>query len=184
MRKILFASVLCTSAALAQQAPVFKVQFVPPPELAKPNRPAASAEGAYTLNAVVTGMNAQSKQPWSVTIPVRSYTIRSAREAATGNATGRRQYMPVRFSFHKSALSMNFGAAIARQDDIVSLKFDFRPVNSAPATNVTIHGLDHASLEVVDDYVEAAFPTYQKISWTWVDGSKTQTDVFTVPPPK
>lgn len=181
MRKIVFAGLFCTSAVFAQgQAPSFRVQFVPPPEIGtKAHRPGTSAEGAYTLNAIVTGVNAQTKQPWTVTIPVRSYTVKSPREPA--NAPKQRQPKPVRFSFHKSALSMNFGAAIARQDDISSVKFDFRPVNAAPATSVTIHGLEHASLEVVDEYVEAAFPTYQKLTWTWAEGPKTQTDEWIVP---
>jgi hypothetical protein len=185
MRKILFATALCASTVFAQtQQPSFRVQFVPPPELAKPNRPATSAEGAYTLSAVVTGVNGASKQPWSVTIPVRSYVIKAPRDSASGNSTGRRAYKPVRFSFHKSALSLQFGAAIAREDKIRSVKFDFHPVTSAPSTSVVVHGLDHASLEVVDEYVEATFPTYEKITWTWLEGQKTQTDEWTVPPPK
>lgn len=178
MRKVVFAGLLFSSAALAQGAPSFRVQFVPPPELgAKANRPGPSAEGAYTLSAIVTGVNAQTKQPWTAAIPVRSYAVKPAR----GVPSGRRQYMAVRFTFHKSALSMNFGSAIARQDEIRSIKFDFHPVNAGTSTSVTLHELAHGSLEVVDEYVEAAFPTYQKLSWTWIDGQKPQTDEWTAP---
>jgi hypothetical protein len=191
--KLLLAAMLVAVPVFAQVqnpqlqvATALKVKFVPPPELgARPNHPAASADNAYTLRVTVSGVNASSKQPWSVTMPARSYAITAPRDAVSGNATGRRAYKPVRFTFHKSSLQDGvLGAAVAREDRITLVKFDFKPVKEGPTHYVATHELGHASLEGVDEYVEAAFPTYQKITWSWIDGAITQTDQWTVPPPK
>jgi type VI secretion system secreted protein Hcp len=166
------------------QPNALKVKFVPPPELgAKPNRPGPSADGAYTLQVTVRGIHAQTKQPWTISVPARSYSIVSPRDAASGLPTGKRMHKPIRFTFHKSALQDGvLPAALARQDGIASVSFAFRPVAQGAPQYITAHELGHASLEVVDEYVEVAFPTFQKITWTWNDGPKAVTDEWIVPP--
>lgn len=188
MRKLLTVAVaFLPIAAFAQTTQPLTVKFVPPPELgAKPNRPGPSVDNAYTLTATVQGTNAQSKQPWSTSFPVRSYAIVSPRDAASGLPTGQRMHKPMRLSFRKTSLQDGILAtAIARQDDITMVKLEFKPLRADLSTQyITVHELAHASLEVVDEYAEAAFPTYHKLRWTWFENQKPQTDEWIVPPEK
>src|SRR5262245_11694795 len=102
-----------------------QLKFVPPAELAQKPGHETPANASYTLDVTVQGVNAQTKQGWTITIPVLSYEIKSPRDSASGLPTGKRMHKPFIF-FARKKDDSGLAQALARNEDITAVIFHFR----------------------------------------------------------
>lgn len=193
MRKLLIlAATLWTASSFAQDAnqvqeqkhiggvkyTPFRMHFVPPEELAKkPNRPQASTTIEYTASMTVQG-TADGK-PWSVTTPIRTYAIVSPRDAASGLPTGKRMHKPIVLTM-ESSVATPLVSHIKPNEVITAVTLSFTPVGKAPSHTFVIRNVANARQMASNGYTEIAF-TYEKITWTWVDGGITASDDWEAP---
>src|SRR2546430_2745083 len=147
MRKLLIVAALSwTGVSFAQTVqpqqvqvkltPAAHVHFVPPQELAnKPNRPQAiTAE--YTVSMTVEGTTA-AKQPWSVSIPLRTYVMQAARDPASGLPTGKRMHKPFVITMETDKATP-LVQHLKANEIISSITLKFTPVVKAPSHTFVI----------------------------------------------
>lgn len=154
-----------------------RLYFVPPEELAKkPNRPQAS-NIEYTASMTVQGT--ADNKPWSVTVPLRTYAIVSPRDAASGLPTGKRMHKPMVLTMETS-VAAPLVSHFKPNDVISTVTVSFTPVVKAPSHTFVIRSVANFRQLATNGYTEVAF-TYQKITWTWVDGGITASDDWEAP---
>jgi len=184
MKKLLVAAIaLWTGTALgqAQYGRLAKMHFIAPGELSsKPNHPQAT-QVEYTATITVQGTTS-AKQPWTVTVPLNTYAIhaKAPRDSVSGNATGRRQYKPI-------TLTVEQGPAVPlldhlkKNEPITQVTLSFTPVApNAPKHTLVVKSIENVQNVTSGQLVQIGF-TFEKITWTWVDGGKTTSDDWEAP---
>ena len=121
---------------------------------------------------------------WTWTLPVRSYATQalvSPRDAASGLPTGKRMHKPMTITVDQGAATPLLSQALKRNDVVTSFTLSFTPVATGGMTHTfTIRDVQGTKLAPSAEYSEVSF-TYQKITWTWVEGGKTATDDWEAP---
>src|SRR5262249_34051193 len=136
----------------------------------------------YTVTMTAQGVNAQ-KQPWSVNIPLHSYAMQaivSPRDAATGQASGKRMHKPMVITMQTDKATPLL-QHLTPNEEITSFTLKFTPaVPNAASHTLVIKTIANARHLTSNGLVEVGF-TFQKINWTWVEGGKTTTDDWEAP---
>ena len=146
----------------------------------------ASTTGASTgMNISVTGEHQGDFNPGKA-IPVLavSHEIVSPRDAATGQATGRRQHKPISVTMQWGPTTPKFINALVNNENLTSVLIGLlRPTRTGQIATVATIKLTNASVShFVEDGQNVQFDmTYQKIEWTWVDGGITAADDWAAP---
>lgn len=124
------------------------------------------------------------------------HQLHSPSDISSGRATGKRQHMPVKVLCAIDKSTPLFYGACAQNEIIVSAKFSFYDVDMTGA-EVEYFNIEISNARVVDvkldipnvrDVKNENYPhmaeysmNYEKIIWTWVDGSITVEDDWQTP---
>jgi type VI secretion system secreted protein Hcp len=149
----------------------------------------ASASAAYSFLVTVTGQKTgKFKGPLEGKIPAVafSYSVRSPRDPASGQATGKRQHSPIAFTKTWDATSPQFFNSIVSNENLSSVLFEFsqpdakgvsQVYQTIKLTNASVSGFTRragASSGPTD--LEDVSLTFQKIEITHVEGGITAVD--------
>ena len=143
--------------------------------------PGASAANPDATNATITATG-HSQGAFSQTpIPVTaiSHEIVSPRDPASGLPTGKRQHKPISVTMEWGASTPLFLNALANNENLTSVLIGLLRDGKQVAT-ITLTNASVAQFDQHGDSVTIAM-TYQKIEWTWVDGSVTAQDDWEAP---
>lgn len=127
----------------------------------------------------------------SIGINAWSHEVVSPRDAASGQATGKRQHKPFVITKRIDKATPKLYAALTQNEQLatVELKF-FRPSLTTKAQelyftvkleNAHISNITNRTDPTSGREVEEVSFTYQKITWTWVDGGITAQDDWEAP---
>jgi type VI secretion system secreted protein Hcp len=113
-----------------------------------------------------------------------SHEIISPRDAASGQATGKRQHKPFTITKRIDKASPLLNQALVNNENIS--EFKLQVTNGAKAEyEITLRNASISSIKLVTDEngktTEVISFTYQKIEWAWVDGNITATDDWEAP---
>jgi type VI secretion system secreted protein Hcp len=108
-----------------------------------------------------------------------SHAIVSPRDAASGLPTGKRQHKPLLIRKVLDKSSPMLMMALIQNENLSAVTFTLKRGGTAYAT-VKLTNANIASREQIGEYEEIAF-TYQKITWTWIDGGITAEDDWEAP---
>jgi len=144
----------------------------------------------------IKGSVTQKGRDGKIMIIATSHEIISPKDAASGLSTGKRQHKPYKLIKEKDKSSPLLYNVLVNNEQVVSWKLEFwRPsatgaehqyytVELANAHVASIREVmpnnKHPDLMKFETYEEIAF-TYQKITWTWMDGGITSQDDWEAP---
>lgn len=120
-----------------------------------------------------------------------SHSIISPRDAASGMPTGKRQHKPLVVVKELDQATPLLYQALVTNEKLMSVKLEWRhynPDSQQVELYFTIE-LDYAYIASIQDYsagtmhhpMETVSFVYQKITWTWMDGSITATEDWESP---
>lgn len=143
---------------------------------AGPQGPSGAAANPDALTATITVTGAKqgpfSKKP--IPITAVSHEILSPRDPASGLPTGKRQHEPIVITKSIDASSPLFLDALVNNENLttvqLTIQIDGQDAYTIKLTNASIS--DYQQHGATETY---AF-TYQKITWTWLDGGITASD--------
>jgi len=104
-----------------------------------------------------------------------SHQIVSPRDAATGQATGKRQHKPFVITKELDKSSPRFLNAIYTNETLTSVLIGLLLPNGETMATVHLENA-HVSEDVQHGHTEEISFVYQKITWTWTDGGITAVD--------
>ena len=115
-------------------------------------------------------------------LKITGYTheIVSPRDAATGQATGKRQHKPFTITKELDKSSPLLLQAIYTNETLTSVLIGLLLPSGQPMATVTLTNA-HVSDSVQHGPTEEISFVYQKITWTWVDGGITAEDDWATP---
>jgi type VI secretion system secreted protein Hcp len=125
-----------------------------------------------------------------------SYSVQSPRDAATGQASGKRQHKPVSFGLETGSASQQLFQALVSNEVLTDVLIEFVDTNkegknyvrqTIKLTNATVsnirpqafvsNGTNKHGHSVMLDYEMEKIPmAFHAIEWTWVNGGKTASD--------
>jgi type VI secretion system secreted protein Hcp len=145
----------------------------------------------------VKGSITQKGREGKIAVIAVNHEIVSPRDAATGQATGRRQHGPLVITKEVDKATVPLRNMLVMNEPTKEFELQFwRPSATGQETqyftirltNAVVTSIDltmpnnkRADLAGLETFEEVAF-TYQKIEWTWVDGSLVAVDDFMVAP--
>jgi type VI secretion system secreted protein Hcp len=147
---------------------------------AAPRAGAAGSRGSSTkMRVAVTGQKQGAFSKTAVPILDISHEIVSPRDPASGLPTGKRQHKPFTITMELGRTTPEFLNAFVNNENLTSVLIglvrDGRTVAQITLTNASVaRYVEH------NENVEFDF-TYQKITWTWVDGGITAEDSWEAP---
>jgi type VI secretion system secreted protein Hcp len=113
-----------------------------------------------------------------------SHEIVSPRDAASGLPTGKRQHKPFVITKELDKSSPLFFNALTTNENLPAVQFNFMRSN-ADGTKSTYYTVKLTNANVASRTQTGGFEkisfTYQKITWTWVDGGITAEDDWEAP---
>jgi type VI secretion system secreted protein Hcp len=114
-----------------------------------------------------------------ITLQAMSHEIVSPRDAASGLPTGKRQHKPITITKQLDKSTPLLLNALATNENLTSVTITVNgggsPVATIKLTNASIADyVDHGTTETWSF-------TYQKITWTWLDGGITASDDWEAP---
>jgi len=132
-----------------------------------------AADGSVTITAQKQGAIGP------ITLLAMSHEIVSPRDAASGLPTGKRQHKPFTITKELDKSSPLLLSALVTNENLSSVTItvngDGKPVATVKLTNASISNyVDHGTTETWSF-------TYQKITWTWIDGGITAQDDWEAP---
>lgn len=116
-------------------------------------------------------------------IDVSSFTesVVSPRDAASGQASGKRQHKPFVVTKEIDAASPLLFKACTTNETLPEVVLNlYAPGGSTPKTTVKLTNASCSALEH-DGQQETISFTFQKIEWTWIDGGITAEDDWEAP---
>jgi len=152
----------------------------------------ASASAAYSFLVTVTGQKTgKFVGPSNGKIPALafSYSVRSPRDPASGQATGKRQHSPVAFTKPWDATSPLFFNSIVSNENLTSVLFEFsqpddkgvsQVYQTVKLTNASVAGLTRRASAGATDLEDITL-TFQNIEITHVTGGITASDSWAAP---
>jgi type VI secretion system secreted protein Hcp len=160
----------------------------------------AAAPAAEPIESIITGRDGPltgDGRDGSVIVLGFEHEILSPRDAATGQATGRRQHKPVRIVKAIDKSSPLLYRAIATNEILPTVEFRFRRTTEKGAevyykvtlTNASVSAIRQwkpntrdFSAERAGDLEEVSF-VYQTITWRFEDGGLEHSDTWMLPAP-
>ena len=118
-----------------------------------------------------------------VMIDVTKFTegVISPRDAASGLPTGKRQHKPLTITKEIDAASPRLYRACTTNENLPEVVLNlYAPGGNTPKTTVKLTNASCASLQHDDQYETVSF-TFQKITWTYIDGGITAEDDWEAP---
>lgn len=144
----------------------------------------------------VKGGVTQKGREHSILVIAASHNIISPRDAATGLPTGKRQHKPFCIAKTLDQATPLLYNMLANNENITEWRLEYwqsqprvreKLVYAVRLTNASIASIHHR-VENVDNPEAVRLPAmediefcYQKIEWTWVDGSITAMDDWEAP---
>ncbi len=131
------------------------------------------------VSAGTMAVVAQVQGSFSANVLGVSHEIVSPRDPASGLATGKRMHKPITITAAFDASTPRLIQALVNNENLKTVTINFTPAGTKGATIV----LTNASVSQYDQTGETvSFQfTYQKITWTWVDGGITASDDWEAP---
>jgi type VI secretion system secreted protein Hcp len=144
--------------------------------------PGAGAAGtpSITTTAPVLAMNisatGQKQGAFSkaVSVIAVSHEIVSPRDPASGLPTGKRQHKPFWVTTEWGATTPKFLTAMVTNENLTSVLIGLLR-NGAKVATIKLTNASVSQFDQTDQNVQLQF-TYQKITWTWVDGGVSAQD--------
>jgi type VI secretion system secreted protein Hcp len=110
-----------------------------------------------------------------------SHAIVSPRDPASGLPTGKRQHKPFVITKELDKSTPKLITALTTNENLTAATFNFyRGSSTTPYLTVKLTNANIASWTQIGDTEQIGF-TYQKITWTWVDGGITAEDDWEAP---
>ncbi len=114
------------------------------------------------------------------------HEITSPRDPASGLPTGKRQHKPITITAEVGIAAPQLMAALVNNETLSSVVISlYKAGTTTVGTTIT---LTNASESDFSNQCEAGYPncetasfTYQKITWTWLDGNITASDDWEAP---
>lgn len=136
---------------------------------------------------VIKGGSTVKGREGTYPITALSHGITTPRDAASGQATGRRQHKPLTFTMAVDQSTPQLLTALTNNEALSACTFNFwRPTTTATGGAEKNYFRLQLGNARVTDYSLSGRPggadtvtfslTYQKISWTWTDGGITAVD--------
>src|SRR5271154_458946 len=114
-----------------------------------------------------------------ITVLAISHEIVSPRDPQSGLPTGKRQHMPISVTMQWGPTTPKFLEALVTNENLTSVLIGLlrsgKPVATITLTNASVSHFVQTGQNVQFDM------TYQKITWTWLDGGITAEDDWEVP---
>lgn len=159
---------------------------------AEEKQPAAATVGAdlesrVVMSVVIEGAN-QGKirgdtRDGAIEVAEYQHEVMTAREAGSGQATGRRQYQPLLIRKRIDKASPLLYRALVSNENLNTVTVRLADIHGIYYTvtlrNASIAGIKQARTDS-GEYEEISF-VFQKIEWTWVDGGITAEDDWSAP---
>ena len=132
-----------------------------------------------SMNISVIGQKQGAFAAGKLTISALSHEIVSPRDPATGLPTGKRQHKPISVTMPLGSTTPKFLTALVTNENLTSVLIGLL----RNGTQVATIRLTNASVSrFVQTGQTVQFEmTYQKITWTWVDGGITAEDDWEAP---
>jgi type VI secretion system secreted protein Hcp len=134
---------------------------------------------AVAATVMATGAKQGPFSNTPINVTAVSHEIVSPRDPASGLPTGKRQHKPIVFTTEWGASTPLFINALTTNETLTSVLIDLLRNGKQVATIQLVN----ASVAQYDEHggsVTIAL-TYQKITWTWVDGGISATDDWEAP---
>jgi len=132
----------------------------------------------YAQNISVTGQKQGSFAKGIAVIAV-SHEIVSPRDPASGLPTGKRQHKPITITMELGATTPKFLNALVTNENLTSVLIGLLR-NGTKVATIKLTNANVARYGQTDQNVQLDF-TYQKITWTWVNGGITASDDWEAP---
>jgi type VI secretion system secreted protein Hcp len=141
---------------------------------------AASSPNAIQGNFTATGITGDGPNG-TIILNGLSHAITSPRDAASGQASGKRMHKPFVITKELDKSTPMFLQKIITNATLAVVTFNFtRGTSTTPYLTVKLTNAQVASRTQTGATEEISF-TYQKIEWTWVDGGITAVDDWAAP---
>jgi type VI secretion system secreted protein Hcp len=136
-----------------------------------------AAPAANALHATIQIVGSQQGAFTQTPVPIGGldHEIVSPRDAATGQASGRRQHKPITFVKVMGAPTPMLLNALVNNENLPTVKIAITDGTSNTVMTIELTNASVASWTQVGDH-ERVSMTYQKITWTWLDGGITAED--------
>ena len=149
--------------------------------------PGAGAAGTATtalatgqsMTMLVTGQKQGVFSKTKIPVLAVSHEIVSPRDAASGLPTGKRQHKPYVATMPMGATTPKFINALVTNENLTSVLIGLLR-NGVVVATIRMTNASVADYVQTDQGVQLSF-TYQKITWTWVDGGISASDDWEVP---
>jgi type VI secretion system secreted protein Hcp len=134
---------------------------------------------SVAATVMVTGQKQGQFSQAPIEVTAISHEIVSPRDPASGLPTGKRQHKPIVITTEWGASTPLFLNALTQNENLTSVLIgllrDGKQVATIQLTNASISQFDQHGENVTLQF------TYQKITWTWVDGGITAQDDWEAP---
>ena len=134
---------------------------------------------SVAATVMVTGQKQGQFSQAPIEVTAISHEIVSPRDPASGLPTGKRQHKPIVITMDWGASTPLFLNALTQNENLTSVLIgllrDGKQVATIQLTNASVSQFDQHGENVTLQF------TYQKITWTWVDGGITAQDDWEAP---
>jgi type VI secretion system secreted protein Hcp len=134
---------------------------------------------SVAATVMVTGQKQGQFSQAPIEVTAISHEIVSPRDPASGLPTGKRQHKPIVITMDWGASTPLFLNALTQNENLTSVLIGLlrngKQVATIQLTNASISQFDQHGENVTLQF------TYQKITWTWVDGGITAQDDWEAP---
>ncbi len=128
---------------------------------------------------MVTGQKQGQFSQTPIDVTAISHEIVSPRDPASGLPTGKREHKPITITMAWGASTPLFLNAMTQNENLTSVLIGLLTAGKQVATiqlqNASVSQFDQHGANVTLQF------TYQKITWTWVDGGITAEDDWEAP---
>jgi len=180
-----------TATSWNTTGPVGPAGVAGPAGPAGPQGPAGASGGGGAGQSVIGTISITGAKQGAFTgapfnIEGFTHEITSPRDAASGLATGKRQHKPFTVTAEVGIAAPQLMTAIVTNENLPTVTISlYKAGTTTVGTTIT---LTNASVSNFANNCNAAFPncetasfTYQKITWTWVDGNISAQDDWEAP---
>jgi type VI secretion system secreted protein Hcp len=132
-----------------------------------------------SMSLLVTGQKQGVFSKTKIPVLSLSHEIVSPRDPASGLPTGKRQHKPLSLTVQWGPSMPKFINALVSNENLTSVLIGLLR-NGAQVATIKLTNASVSDYLQTDQGAQVTF-TYQKITWTWVDGGITATDDWEAP---